>query len=268
MKLYDIIIESVQSLINLGTPKYLAKIIFKHFGKNAYIVTKWITEFYSYNKQDTKNWFDRFAGYYASGKERDIFIYLSLLDAMDKSEAEYIKVAKRLGFDGSGYNDTNHKKLLLNELEEEVLSLSFFNYEIIRDLKSGKTKSLKPFENMNFSEADYSYSEKISYANKKPYKIYDDGFKWVDVGKKSSFIGREMKNCGGVGVMGCDPDRTIFALFDENNKPHVIATYSPNEKMIHGIEGVASSEVKQQYRDYVIDLANNLGVTIQRSPKF
>ena len=68
-----------------------------------------------------------------------------------------------------------------------------------------------------------------------------------------------MKNCGSSGVMSSDPDRTIISLFDSNNKPHVLVTYSPNEKRISGDEGVGSSEVKPEYHEYIIDLADTIG---------
>ncbi len=55
-----------------------------------------------------------------------------------------------------------------------------------------------------------------------------------------------------------DPDRTIYTLFDNNNEPHVVVTYSPNEKRISGDEGVGSSAVKPEYHKYVLDLAKTL----------
>jgi hypothetical protein len=67
-----------------------------------------------------------------------------------------------------------------------------------------------------------------------------------------------MRNCGSAGVMSSDPDRTIIALFDPNNKPHVMTVYSPNQNRISGDEGRGSSQVKSIYHPYVLDLAKIL----------
>ena len=53
----------------------------------------------------------------------------------------------------------------------------------------------------------------------------------------------------------------MLTLFDPKNKPHVVATYSPNQKRLSGAEGAASSAPKDQYHDYIIDLAKHLGVS-------
>lgn len=254
--------ESIQSIVNLRVPKLLAKLLFNKFGKNAYTVSKWFTEYYSYGRNNSD--FDRNFGT-SYGPNHDTIICLKLLNAMDIGEEEYVKVSKQLGFDGSGFGDTYHERELRKELEENFFNATFFKSEIIRDLINGKIKNLKQYENLTFEEADNLYSEKTTYTNKKPFKVYDTGFKWVNVGTKSKFIARGMKNCGSTGVMGCDPDRTMFVLFDKNDKPHVITTYSPNERKIHGIEGVAGSEVKQEYIDYTIDLAKTLKVKFDDS---
>jgi hypothetical protein len=56
-----------------------------------------------------------------------------------------------------------------------------------------------------------------------------------------------------------DPDRTIISLFDEHQNPHVVVTYSPNEKRISGDEGAGGTGVKSEYHSYVLDLAKVLG---------
>ena len=50
----------------------------------------------------------------------------------------------------------------------------------------------------------------------------------------------------------------MIALFDMQNKPHVVVTYSPNEKRISGDEGIASTGVKSQYHKYILDLSKTL----------
>ena len=73
-------------------------------------------------------------------------------------------------------------------------------------------------------------------------------------------MGKLMKNCGSAGLMSRDENRTLLTLFDKNNKPHVVVTYSPNEKRISSDEGIGKSEVKNKYHDYILDLAKFLGV--------
>jgi hypothetical protein len=60
--------------------------------------------------------------------------------------------------------------------------------------------------------------------------------------------------------MSMDENRTILALFGPNNKPHVMVVYSPGEKRISGDECSGSTPVKPEYHDYVLDIANHLGV--------
>ena len=68
-----------------------------------------------------------------------------------------------------------------------------------------------------------------------------------------------MRNCGSAMLMSDDPDKTILALFDKDDKSHIIVTYSPNQRMITGDQGIGSSEPKEKYHDYILDLANHLG---------
>ena len=69
-----------------------------------------------------------------------------------------------------------------------------------------------------------------------------------------------MKNCGSAGVMSQDENRTILSLFDEHDNPHVVVTYSPNEKRLSGIESAGSTDVKDEYIDYVMDLSKTINV--------
>ena len=72
-----------------------------------------------------------------------------------------------------------------------------------------------------------------------------------------------MKNCGSTGLMSMDSDKTALVLFGPSNRPHVIATYSPNDGRISGIEGSASSRPKAEYHEYILDLEEHLGVPIK-----
>ena len=63
--------------------------------------------------------------------------------------------------------------------------------------------------------------------------------------------------------MRWDDDKTLITLFDNNYKPHVVVTYSPNIKKISSPEGVARSQIKSKYYKYVLDLAKLLDVDLE-----
>jgi hypothetical protein len=47
----------------------------------------------------------------------------------------------------------------------------------------------------------------------------------------------------------------MFVLFDKYNKGHAICVYARDENIIKGIEGVASTTIKDKYVPYILDLA-------------
>jgi hypothetical protein len=133
-------------------------------------------------------------------------------------------------------------------------------FTLIEDIESKKITNLQPYKDLSFSEAKDRYDNIRIFDTKQLIKIYKNGWKWIDVGNRCQLVGKLMKNCGSAGVMSWDEDKTILTLFDKNNKPHVVVTYSPNEKRISGDEGAASTEVKGKYHRYILDLAEHLGV--------
>ena len=98
---------------------------------------------------------------------------------------------------------------------------------------------------MNLQEALEKYNQKVVFEETEPLKVYDDGYKWIDVRNRCELVGKLMRNCGSAGVMGLDPDRTILALFDANNKPHIVTTYHPGEERISAVEGIYHSAQKK-----------------------
>jgi hypothetical protein len=62
--------------------------------------------------------------------------------------------------------------------------------------------------------------------------------------------------------MSCDPNSSLIVLFDKNDKPHIIVTYSPNDNKISYPQGVASSSVKMKYTFYLKDLLKLLGAEL------
>jgi hypothetical protein len=152
------------------------------------------------------------------------------------------------------------------EIIEKFFDLVFFKANtIILDIISGKLKDLTPYKDLGFWDAELKYDERRIFQEMKSIKTYKNGYKWINVGPRCYLMGKYMKNCGSSGVMSSDKDRTLLGLFDINNKPHVIVTYSPNEKRISGEEGVYYSEVKPEYHEYVLDLAETLGVDFDTS---
>ena len=69
-----------------------------------------------------------------------------------------------------------------------------------------------------------------------------------------------MKNCGSTGAMSADENKSMVTLVDKFSKPHIVLTFSPNEKRVSGIEGVASSAPKEIYHQYIIDIIDHLSV--------
>jgi hypothetical protein len=102
MKLNDILVESIQSIVNLGIPKSLASIFMKKFAKNSFIVAKWFSEYY--NKTIIKNWIENFKRTYPK-----LGVYIDLVDSLESKES-YQKAAKFHGLDddGDGFYDISH----------------------------------------------------------------------------------------------------------------------------------------------------------------
>jgi len=158
------------------------------------------------------------------------------------------------------YHLEEEKETLQKQIKDKFFKNYFFSsYTIIRDFIQGKIKDIAPYKKLPFFEANRKYEEKITFKDKPPLKKYKNGWRWIDVGMKCNMVGSLMKNCGNAGLMGQDEDRTMIALFDTGNKPHVVVTYSPNEKKIAHDVGVAHSAVKTKYHRYVLDLTKYLG---------
>ena len=262
----ELLKESKQSIINLGFPDIIAKILYEKFGNKAFLLSRWFKEYHSnnYDLKNQKNWWVNHFGGFGSLKLND---YVKLYYSTNSAE-EYIKMLKHLELsydDISKYDEyylKEQRQLIKKEIEKMLLSDVFFAYyfSIINDIISGKLKDVKPYEKMAFRDAALKYDERKIFNEIKPIKKYSNGFKWINVGKKCYLMGHYMKQCGSAGVMSLDEDRTMIGLFDANNKPHVVVVYSPNEKRISGDEGVASTEVKPEYHKYILNLAKVLNV--------
>ena len=145
------------------------------------------------------------------------------------------------------------------QIEEEFFHDTFFTYStLVTDIMDGKVKNIGPYKDLPYWEAQKKYDAKKIFDETPPLKLYSNGMKWINVGKRCHLVGDLMRNCGSAGLMSNDPDRTLLVLFDGENKPHVIVTYSPNEKKLSSEQGGASTAVKNIYHKYVLDLAKKL----------
>jgi hypothetical protein len=257
-----LIIESKQELVRLGYPEVVAKVLHKHFGKNAYLIGKWFISYRFGDREVPENWWLQIT----SNFRQHISLYdLTYLHDSTSSAEEYVKALKKLDLrtdEGEVYDDDylhRQREALADEIEEQFLQETYFSNTIIQAIKDGKLTDVAPYRNMPFWSAQEAYDKKKVFEDAKPLKAYPNGYRWIDAGNRCHLVGSQMKHCGSVGVMGMDKDRTMLVLFGPENKAHVTVTYSPNEKRISGDVGVGSSAVKSKYHDYILDLSQMLG---------
>lgn len=258
----EILIESKQNLMNIGFPEVIASLLIQKFGRNAFIVAKWLKDSWSYQfKGDyPKDWWQK-ANSRWGARDIDVVDAVRLYNAAQTSKEEYDRVRNELGFyvdPEDEFNPSDTLRMLKAEVAERLFDQIFFRYQLIEDIMSKELTNLKPYKDLSFQQAKDKYDEKRIFDDAQAVKEYDNGWKWINAGKKCQLVGGMMKNCGSTGVMSMDPDRTMIVLFDPNGKPHVVVTYSPNENRISGDEGQASTAVKSEYHELVLDLADHL----------
>lgn len=268
--------ESKQTVMNLGYPEVIASLLSEKYGKADFLIAKWMRETFSYKAtygQEDKsvipsNWFEKaFSSWSPREYEMDVVTLVKIYEAAKKGEEEYRKTMDQLGYknvDDEPFDQSEKLKHIKARINFEFLEKEyFFRQTIIKDIETGKLTDLKPYKDLPYNEAQDKYDKKLTIKNPDAIvKTYPNGWKWVNAGPKCQLLGRQMKNCGSVGVMTLDPDGTIMALFDKNNKPHAMLTYSPNEKRLSGEEGGGSTAIKEKYEDYVLDLSRVLGAQI------
>ena len=270
--------ENKQEIVGLGTPKVIADILYKKFGKVSFQIAKWEKDFFL--GEDTEafiksnpnisggswNWWTY--SHKNSYKKEPSLTDLVLLYNSTTDRESYLKAYKHVigeDYDESEYTIDEYvlkenRDVYRKRIESNYLDKVFFSNSIIQDIINKKILDLSPYKNLSFNAAQDKYDKKNIFSLSPPLKIYNNGWKWINVGKKCNLLGKMMRNCGSVGAMSSDKDKTMIALFDKGNKPHVVVTYSPNEKRISGDQGHHVTEVKEKYGDYVLDLANFLGV--------
>lgn len=267
--IHDILLESKQSIANLGYPELIAKLFYKRYGKKAYLLAKWYKDYYiGYTHRD--DWFLQ-AHFTPSKGSLSIWNKIRVYESTVNADS-YRKVAAdmELHVDPADPLDDYTLKELRQSFEDDIED-SFFNstffkaYPLISDITSGKISNLAGYEAKKFQDAELEYADKLLFTTRPIIKQYKDGYRWFNAGPKCRYVGVYMKNCGSSSLVGSDQDRTILVLIDSNKKPHVLLVYSPNEKRLSNEEGVASTAVKAIYTPYILDLMEILNASMDVS---
>lgn len=261
----NVLLEAKQSITNLGFPEIISTLFYEKYGKNAPTLARWYKEYTAIGYQDNKNWWNETSHSFQKPSASQLTKYYQATKAFATgalSVQDYNKVRDRL--DLPDYDPVSRDvDEILRDTKQELVDVffkeAFFTRNLIKALTAGQT-TIQAYAKLPFLQANQKYEEKSVFVDKAPIKTYPNKWKWIDAGDKCDLIGSQMKNCGSTGVMSGDQNRTMLTLVDPHNNPHVVATYSPNEKRLSGVEGQASTSIKLEYTDYVLDLIKFLGV--------
>lgn len=272
ISLFSILFESNANIMALGFPEVIASLLSQKFGKNAFTIAKWVRENDSYKASTTNpdgtssirdDWWKVANRSYSFDNKIDLADLVEIYDAAKDSEEKYRAVMDRFGYKPTAeFNQTETLKFIKDNIIQNMFEKTFFSYEtLVKDIQSGKLTDLKPYKDLSYQAAKDKYDKKRLFKDPgKVLKKYENGWRWIDSGSKCQLIGGLMKNCGSTGVMSMDEDRTMLTLFDSKNVPHIVATYSPNEKRLSSVEGVGGSDPKDKYHDYIFDITKHLGI--------
>lgn len=266
ISLFSLLFESNTNISALGFPEIISSLISQKFGKHAFTIAKWLKQHSSYRSTPgedgtlPENWWKKANSNFGS-RELDLATLVEIYEAAKTSEEKYREIMDANGYRSTDvFNQEEVLKFIKREIISKMFDETFFKYDtLIADISSGKLTDLKPYKDLSYQAAKDKYDKKLVFKTPgRVIKQYENGWRWIDAGSKCQLVGGLMKNCGSTGVMSLDKDSTMMTLFDPKNKPHVVATYSPNEKRLSGAEGVGSSEPKEKYDDFIIDLADVL----------
>lgn len=267
--IHPVIEESKQSIKNLGYPDVVIDYFQDRYGKYAPLIARWFREYHApQTKNNTpeqnKGWFDQ-QFWKSSLSRRGDLGYATIVDFYNgakKSLDAYNKVRKENDFDAKSedtYDPHMDSKAWKDYLYEQLDTDLVFRGSLLAAFKKGQITDLSPFKKLSYYAAIEKFNTKKIFEDSEPVITLQDGSKWINAGPRCELIGDIMKNCGSAGVMSTDPDKTIMTLFDKNNNGHLIATYSPNEKRISGVQGKGSSKPKDEYYHYLPPLLKQLG---------
>ena len=266
---------------NLGFPKSLEEAFEDIFGNRVTTYGKWFKE-YQVKSRYGGPWYSGLS-HYRSPSDLDLLECVRMLEAIQTGDEErfnqLIEVDEwsdrgdskwaKIGLKEKGMQ--NAKPYLEKQLRDGLVDDAiFFTRDIVKDREKIKKQEFKQYSKMSFKDASAKYSRIKAFSESKEVMTFDDGHRWLDVGPRCQFVGREMKNCGSTGVMSLDPDKTMLILVDSKNKPRIVVTLSPNEKRLSGAEGSAGSYPKEEYYDHIVELADFLDVKfdVTRSKSF
>jgi hypothetical protein len=258
------IISAKQDIVNLGYPEIIARFFYEKYGNLAPLLAKWYKDYRVPQDWEGGDWWRKFLD-----KFGDLYSLANLTYLYERSGdlESFFQACDWAGIPCRHKIETQEdldeqRGWLINRIRADFFDDTFFNYySLIQDIVSGQLKDIAPYKKLRFFDAQKKYEKRRYFQESTPIKVYENGFQWIDVGRKSTLLSEQMKNCGSAGLMSLDKDATIVALFGPNGKPHVMVTYSPNEKRISGDECGASAPVKPEYHQYVIDLAEHLGAS-------
>ena len=257
-KSYYFLAESKRDIVNLHYPEVVAKLFYERFGNLAFLMARWFRDYKYPNAEKPENWWLQTT---SSLRQTPSLWDLTYLHTATKDEESYHAALEKLKISGDDMVDLDEQRAGLEEqIKRMLFSDGFFEHNtLIKDILSGELKDISPYKKLEFGAAKDKYDKQRIFKDRAALRVYENGYKWIDTGMRCQLVGKLMKNCGSAGLMGWDENRTLLTLFDKGNKPHVVVTYSPNEKRISSDEGVGSSEVKGKYHDYILDLAKFLG---------
>ena len=258
-KSFYFLVESKQDIVNLHYPEIVAKLFYERFGNLSFLMARWFRDYKYDNIEKPENWWLQTM---SSLQNSSSLWDLTYLYTATKNEESYRAALDRLDIHKDEFVDLEEERVILEDrIKKMLFSDGFFEYNIlIKDILSGELKDISPYKKLEFGIAKDKYDKQRIFKDRAALRIYENGYKWIDTGMRCQLVGKLMKNCGSAGVMSRDENRTLLTLFDSRNKPHVVVTYSPKEKRISSDEGIGSSEVKNKYHDYILDLAKFLGV--------
>lgn len=250
-------VSSVSSIVSLGYPQIVAKILREMFGTNAFLIAKWLKEY----RGNGPDFLDKIG--HRTAFKSDLRLYVEMIAAAEKGIEAYQQFQRDNEFEIEDFPDLMEKKVgAIEAIKAEIQNDIFFYNDFAKAILNNQITNLNEYKKLSFSEASEKYNQKRVFQGSPIVKDYPNGYRWINVGDKCDLIGNRMRNCGSAGAMSTDPDKTILTLFDEKNDPHVLLTYSPNEKRISGYEGKAGTAPKDEYLDYILDLEKVLNARI------
>lgn len=252
---------SKQQIQNLGYPELFASFFIEKLGRNAYIIAKWVKEIINANR----GWSNFNPFYYdlIDGLSDSKITEFEMYQAAEKGIEAYEEYLTEKGFEyDKSYDLESDKRFLKEEIKHKFNSNYIFRSDLIKEIISGEVTNLSEYKKLNYYDATNKFiSKKISNEDNIVLK-YEDGYKWVNFKNKCLWLGGKMRNCGSSYATSLSRDKTMLALLDENDLPHVVLTYSAMDALVSNIEGKASQPPKEEYHSYILDLLDKLNVKI------